>query len=357
LKVVQFTDKLFDEGSMHIADHDLNEKVFIVAEIGVNHEGSLETARMLIEKAVEAGADAVKFQTYLPEEYVTSADKERFARVGRFALSTDEFRQLADQARSLGVIFFSTPLGISSVDALDPFVPFFKISSGDLTYHPMLALAAQKGKPVVLSTGGATVEEIDAAVAVLKEHGPDRPLNEWLLLNQCVACYPAPAEQINLRSMAFLRERYGVLVGYSDHTLSNAMCLAAVALGARWIEKHFTDRKTGRDFHDHALSSEPEEMAQLVRDVRDIEAGLGQGGKFRAPCEETGLPRLRRGIAVRRDMKAGEMITAEDITWLRPQSDFPIGAEDQVIGQTLTQDLPAGYLIQPEHLGTGVNSN
>ncbi len=336
---------------MYIADHNLNEKVFVVAEIGVNHEGSLETASMLVEKAAEAGVDAVKFQTYLPEEYVTAADKERFARVGRFALSTDDFRQLSDLAQSLGVIFFSTPLGISSVDALEPFVPLFKISSGDLTYHPILALAAQKGKPVVLSTGGAAVEEIDAAVAVLKKHGPDRPLSEWLLLNQCVACYPAPADQINLRAMDFLRDRYGVLVGYSDHTLSNAMCLAAVALGARWIEKHFTDRKTGRDFHDHALSSEPEEMAQLVRDIRDIEAGLGQGGKFRAPCEETGLPRLRRGIAVNRDMKAGETITAGDITWLRPESDFPIGSENRVIGRKLAQDVPMGYLLRFEYLG------
>lgn len=336
---------------MYIAEHNLNEKVFIVAEIGVNHEGSLETASMLVKKAAEAGVDAVKFQTYLPEEYVTAADKERFARVGRFALSFDDFRQLSDLAQSLGVIFFSTPLGIPSTDALEPFVPIYKISSGDLTYHPLLIHIAKKGKPVVLSTGGANVEEIDAAVAVLKEHGPDHPLNEWLLLNQCVACYPAPADQINLRAMDFLRERYGVLVGYSDHTLSNAMCLAAVALGARWIEKHFTDRKTGRDFHDHALSSEPEEMAQLVRDIRDIEAGLGQRGKFRAPCEETGLPRLRRGIAVNRDMKAGETITAEDITWLRPESDFPIGAEDRVIGRKLAKDVSMGYLLRFEYLG------
>jgi N,N'-diacetyllegionaminate synthase len=336
---------------MHIVDHDLTERVFIVAEIGVNHEGSLDTARLLVEKAAEAGVDAVKFQTYLPEEYVTAADTQRFARVGRFALSFDEFRQLADFAQSLGVTFFSTPLGTHSVDALEPFVPIYKISSGDLTYYPLLIHIAKKGKPVVLSTGGATVEEIDAAVAVLKQHRPDRPLNDWLLLNQCVACYPAPIDQINLRAMDFLRDRYGVLVGYSDHTLSNAMCLAAVALGARWIEKHFTDRKTGRDFHDHALSSEPGEMAQLVRDIRDIEAGLGPGGKFRAPCEEKGLPRLRRGIAVRRDMRAGETITAEDITWLRPESDFPIGTEDRVIGRKLAKDVPMGYLLRFDDLG------
>ena len=336
---------------MYIAEHNLAEKVLIVAEIGVNHEGSFETARMLVEKAAEAGVDAVKFQTYLPEEYVTAADKERFARVTRFALSFDEFRRLADIATALGLIFFSTPLGLQSADALEAFVPVYKISSGDLTYHRLLAHIAAKGKPVILSTGGATVKEIDAAVEVLRKHGPDRPLSEWLLLNQCVACYPAPAEEVNLRAIPFLRERYGVTVGYSDHTLSNAACIAAVALGARALEKHFTDRKTGRDFHDHALSSEPHEMARLVQDVREVEAALGTGEKRRTPCEEVGLPRLRRGIAVRRDMRAGETLTADDITWLRPQGEFPIGAEEQVIGRTLIRDLPAGHLIRRKDLG------
>ena len=335
---------------MRIADHDLNAKVFIVAEIGVNHEGSFEAAKLLVEKAAEAGVDAVKFQTYLPDEYVTRADRERFERVTRFALSYDQFRQLAEVARSLGLIFFSTPLGAESADALEPFVPVYKISSGDLTYHPLLAHIAAKGKPVALSTGGATVDEIDTAVAVLKEHGSHRPLKEWLLLNQCVACYPAPPEEVNLNAIGFLRERYGVLVGYSDHTLNNAMCLAAVALGARWIEKHFTDRKTDRAFHDHALSAEPGEMAQLVRDIREIEAALGPGGKSRTRCEETTLPRLRRGLAVRRDMRAGETITEDDITWLRPMSEFPVGTEDRVIGRMLAKDVPAGHLIRPDDL-------
>ena len=336
---------------MQIVNHDLTKKVFIVAEIGVNHEGDFDTAKMLVEKAAEAGVDAVKFQTYLAEEYVTAADEARFERVTRFALSFDEFRQLAGVAKSADVIFFSTPLGMQSVDALEPFVPIYKISSGDLTYHPLLKHIAGKGKPVILSTGGATVGEIEAAVDVLKQHGPSRPLREWLLLNQCTACYPAPPEDVNLNAIAFLRERYGVLTGYSDHTLTNAMCLAAVALGARWIEKHFTDKKTDRTFHDHALSAEPHEMAELVRETRNIEAALGGSGKGVTTCEETGLPRLRRGIAVNRDMKTGETITADDITWLRPVTEFPVGAEDQVIGRKLARDLPAWYLIRPDDLG------
>jgi N,N'-diacetyllegionaminate synthase len=335
---------------MIIANHNLDEKVFIVAEIGVNHEGDFDTARMLVEKAAEANVDAVKFQTYLPHEYVSAADVERYARVGRFALSFEEFRGLADLANSLGVIFFSTPLGRESADALEPFVPLYKISSGDLTFHPLLAHVAAKGKPVALSTGGATVDEIDAAVEVLRKHGPDQPLSEWLLLNQCVACYPAPSDQINLKAMAFLRERYGVTVGYSDHTLGSAVCLAAVALGARWIEKHFTDRKTDRTFHDHALSSEPQEMAQLVRDIREIESALGAESKTRTPCEESGLPRLRRGLAVSRDMQAGATITADDLTWLRPETTFPIGSTERVIGHTLKRNLPAGHQVSPEDI-------
>jgi N,N'-diacetyllegionaminate synthase len=335
---------------MIIANHNLDEKVFVVAEIGVNHEGDFDIACTLVEKAAEANVDAVKFQTYLPHEYVTAADAERYARVGRFALSFEEFRKLADLAGSLGVVFFSTPLGVESADALEPFVPLYKISSGDLTFHPLLAHVAAKGKPVALSTGGASVEEIDAAVEVLAKHGPDRPLSEWLLLNQCVACYPAPSEQINLKAMAFLRERYGVTVGYSDHTLGSAVCLAAVALGARWIEKHFTDRKTDRAFHDHALSSEPHEMAQMVRDIREIELALGTGSKRRTACEESGLPRLRRGLAVKHDMMAGATITAEDITWLRPQTAFPLGSAGQVVGHTLKRDLPAGHQVNPDDI-------
>ncbi len=326
------------------------ERTFIVAEIGVNHEGDLETAASLIRHAARAGVDAVKFQAYQINNYISRSQPERYERSQRFQLSYEQFTTLSHVASECGVIFFASAFGLADVDFLSGLAPLLKISSGDLTYHRLLAHAASTGKPIILSTGGATLEELDAAVDVLRANGPKRPLAEWLLLNQCTACYPAPPEEINLRAMNFLSQRYGVSVGYSDHTLGTAACIAAVALGARAIEKHFTDHRADRTFHDHALSSEPAEMAQLVQDIRAVEAALGADVKARTACEESTLPRLRRGLAASRDLPSGHVVDAADLAYLRPAGAFPAGSEQRLIGRKLRRSIAAGYLFTEEDL-------
>jgi N,N'-diacetyllegionaminate synthase len=330
---------------MNLFGKDLDHEVAIVAEVGVNHEGDSGTASVLMRLAADAGADAVKFQSFTPARYASASDPARLERVSGFALDEAAHRKLAAEAVDLGIAFFSTPVSDDVVPLLDELCPAFKIASGDLTFEPVIRAAAATGKPLVLSTGLGTVDEIDQAVGWIRDEVGVSALPEQLVLMQCVSAYPTPIEEANVRAVPFLAERYGLPVGYSNHVIGAEACLAAVALGASVIEVHFTDRKTGRDFRDHELSFEPEDLTALAASILRVKASLGAFEKVRQPSEVEALAAVRKGVVAARDLAAGANLARADLMYARPATEFAASELESLLGRRLTVSIGTGELI------------
>jgi sialic acid synthase SpsE len=329
---------------MKLGGHDTARKVLVVAEIGNNHEGSVETARRLVHAAAACGVDAVKFQTFRTKWFTSDADPGRFERLRRFELSFDDFAALERLARELGVMFVSTPLDLESAKFLEPLVDAFKIASGDNDFWPLLDLVCGSPKPVIVSTGMTSLEQLErtrdfifarkdpAAVAFL----------------HCVSAYPAPPEQSHLAAIPLLKERLRCTIGYSDHTIGIEGGLASVALGARIVEKHFTLDKRFSDFRDHQLSADPDEMTRIVKHIRVVEALLGRAEKRIQPSEGPVESAARRSIAAAAELPKGHRLTVQDLTWLRPRNGLRPGEEGQIVGRMLKRRVAFGEAIRPE---------
>jgi N-acetylneuraminate synthase/N,N'-diacetyllegionaminate synthase len=322
-------------------DHD----VAVVAEVGVNHEGDVDVAARLIEAAAEAGAAAVKFQSYTPERFITSADHERFARVKRFGLDEDAHRRLARVAADNGIAFFSSAITEDWVPLIAELGAAIKIASGDLTFEPVITAAARTGKPVILSTGAGSLDEIDRAVGWVKVAVGAAPMAERLALLHCVSAYPTPIEEANLLSIACLKGRYGLVTGWSNHVVGPEACLTAVALGAAIVEVHVTDRKTGRTFRDHALSFEPRDLAELVQAIGRVRASLGTYDKRLTPSELPVRLAIRKGLVAARDLAAGTVLAAGDLMYARPASEFASDEIASLVGKRLLQPLNRGEVL------------
>lgn len=336
---------------MKIGPHDLDEKCLVVAEIGANHEGDFEKARTLLRMAADAGADAVKFQAYYPKElrFVSpQADPERFQRSSLRALSWTQFHELAAEARRVGVTYLNTCFDLETVKALDGDLCAFKIASGDLTNVPLLRAVRDTGKPVVLSTGMGTEEEVAAALRVLAGGKGIESLRERVALLQCTSGYPTPPDQVHLRVMQGYARRFGLRVGYSDHTFGMLASQTAVAMGACIIEKHFTDVKEGREFRDHQLSADPADMKLLVKSIREIEAMKGREQKSPQPVEAPNLTPMRRSMGVSTALEAGTVLTADVLVALRPATGWPASRPDELVGKRLKRRLDAGELVRAE---------
>jgi N,N'-diacetyllegionaminate synthase len=333
---------------MKIGPHDLDRSVFVIAEVGNNHEGSYARAEEMIGRAKEAGADAVKFQTIVPERLVSVGDGARIAQLARFQFSYAQFEGLAATARRAGIIFLSTPFDIESVAALDPLVPAFKVASGDNDFFPLLTAVALTGKPILLSTGLADLAGIAVSKTFIESTWQREGRQGALALLHCVVSYPTLAEDANLLAIRDLAT-LGCRVGYSDHTIGIDAAILSVALGARVIEKHFTLDKNQSDFHDHKLSADPADLAELVRRVRETEILLGAGNKTVRPCENAVRERVRRGIVASRDLASGTVLAPADLSWVRPRSGLAPGQEDRLIGKRLVVAVPFGAPILPEH--------
>lgn len=332
--------------------------VFVIAEAGVNHNGSLEMAQRLVDAARDAGADAVKFQTFKAEQVVTAAapkaayqvkatggHESQLEMIRGFELSFEAFRILAGHCRERGIMFLSTPFDAESADFLDDIgVPGFKIASGEITNLPFLSHVAAKGKPVIVSTGMATLAEVALAVRCFEASG-----NRELALLHCVSNYPAAAADANLRAMTTLAATFHVPVGYSDHTLGLEVALAAVAVGARIVEKHFTlDRSLPGP--DHRASLTPDELKALMRGIRNVEASLGDGVKEPRPSELPIADVARRSLVAACDIRCGTTITAKALATLRPGTGLPPTMWDAVVGRTARVDIPAGAILSLEML-------
>lgn len=336
-----------DVGGRRVGD---GAKVFIVAELSGNHNQSPEVAVRTLEAMHEAGADAVKVQTFHPWDMTLDLDDPAFqARAGTLwegrklyslyeegAMPWDWVPRLKQVAEDLGMIFFSSPFSVEAVDFLDDLgVPAYKIASPEITHIPLIEHACSKGKPVILSTGIATLAAIDEAVDCCRKTG-----NEQIALLKCTTAYPAPVDQINLRTIPGLRERFGVVVGLSDHTLGITVPTGAAAVGAAIIEKHFVlDRSAGG--LDAAFSLEPPEFAEMVRAVRDVERALGDP-EYAPSKESLASARSARSLFAVRDIAAGELLSKENVAALRPNYGMHPRHMSEILGRRARTSLPRG---------------
>lgn len=325
-------------------------RTLVIAEVGNNHEGDMGVARELVDRAAETGADAVKFQTFIAEKFSSQADAARFARLRKFQLSFDEFAELAERARAKGLMFFSTPLDLDSARFLATIVDALKIASGDNTFWPLIECCAESGKPMIISTGISGQAEIQEAVDRVSAVWSAKRHDGDLALLHCVVSYPAPPEQANLGAIRSLTAAFpGQTIGYSDHTMGLDAAVAAVAMGARIVEKHFTLANDYSDFRDHQLSANPEDMARLVQRIRAVDAMAGDGVLGCLACEQDLVTPVRRSIAAGRDLPAGHVIAAGDIVWIRPGGGFAPGREADILARKLAQAVAGGEIFLPEH--------
>ena len=329
--------------------------VFIIAEAGVNHNGSLKLAQKMIFKAGEAGADAIKFQTFKSERLVsTFAEKAAYQikntgninesqleMVKKLELSFDDFRELQDFSKEKDIQFLSTPFDLESIDFLNQLdMPFWKLPSGEVTNYPYLVKIAQTHKNIVMSTGMCTLDEIDEALAVLRENGAGK-----ISLLHCNTEYPTPMEDVNLKAMSTLKKTFDTPIGYSDHTKGIEVPIAAVAMGATIIEKHFTlDRNM--EGPDHKASLEPSELKAMVQAIRNIEKAIGTGDKKPTRSEIKNMAIARKSIVASQPIKKGEVFTEQNITTKRPGTGISAMRWRQVLGQKATRDFAEDELIE-----------
>lgn len=300
-------------------------RVYIIAEAGVNHNGDVDIAKELIRKAKEAGADAVKFQTFIADELAAPdartaeyqakniGAESQLEMLRKLEFNFQTFAELKEYSGKIGIDFLSTPFDLKSIDFLTKLeLPFIKIPSGEITDKPYLVKIANTGLPVIISTGMSTMEEIREALQIFNLY----PKNKLTLLH-CTTEYPAPFSEINLRAMVKLKEAFGYPVGYSDHTTGIEVSIAAAALGAEVIEKHFTLDKTMKG-PDHKASVEPQELQELVNAVRNIEKAMGDGEKTPSVSEHKNRNLVRKSIVASRDIVEGELFTEDNLGVKRP---------------------------------------
>ena len=328
-------------------------RVYIIAEAGVNHNGSFELACKLVDAAKAAGVDCVKFQTFKSENLVShTAQKAEYQKAAtgdssqqdmlkKLELSYDEFIALKEYCDKVGVTFLSTPFDFDSIDFLNSIdIPFWKIPSGEVTNLPYLIALSKTGKPVVMSTGMCDMYEIEAAIKVLRDNG-----TKDIKLLHCNTEYPTPFEDVNLKAMDTMKEAFGLEVGYSDHTKGIEVPIAAAALGATIIEKHFTlDRNM--EGPDHKASLEPDELAAMVSGIRHIQMALGTGDKTPSPSEKKNITVARKSIVARKQIKAGEVFTEENITVKRPGTGISPMKWFDILGTEAIRDFAEDELIK-----------
>ena len=326
----------------------------IIAEAGVNHNGDIEIAKKLIKVAAESGADAVKFQTFKAELSLSRfAEKAAYQKASTnpgetqlemsksFELPFDAFAVLRQYCDTLGIEFMSTPGDFDSIEfLLGQGMKHWKVSSAEITNLPFLTKMGSLKKPIIMSTGMCTMPEIEQAIQILKGNG-----TKDLTVLHCTTEYPAPFQDVNLRAMQTIRDAFGVNVGYSDHTKGIEVPVAAVALGATVIEKHFTLDNT-MEGPDHSASLEPDELKDMVSAIRNIEQALGNGQKQPAASEIKNINIARKSIVAQRDIKAGEILTVDNLAVKRPGDGINPMKWFEVLGQTAKRDFVADELIE-----------
>lgn len=329
-------------------------KVLVIAEAGVNHNGSLALAKELVDKAKECGADIVKFQTAKLDSLLskfaqmaeyqkenTGMEESQKDMLRKLLLTYDDFKVLSGYCKEVGIKFLSTPFDLESIEFLDSLdIDIWKIPSGEITNYPYLVAIAKTKKPIILSTGMCLMEEIEAALAVLTKNGA-----KDITILHCTTEYPAPYEEVNLNAMSTIRDTFGFPVGYSDHTQGIEVPIAAVAMGAVVIEKHFTlDRNM--EGPDHKASLEPKDLKSMVDSIRKIELSLGDGVKQPTESEKKNICVARKSIVAKRTIIKGETFTEENLTTKRPGNGISPMKWLDVLGTTAIRDFEEDELIE-----------
>ena len=328
-------------------------RVLIIAEAGVNHNGDIDIAKKLINEAKQCGADIVKFQTFNPKRLASKQarmadyqkenlgiEESQEEMLSKLTLKQDDYIELSHYCKEVGIKFLSTPFEIESIYFLDKLQSIWKIPSGEITNYPYLLEIASTGKDIILSTGMSTLKEVDEAVEVLKFNGAGK-----ITLLHCTTNYPTPMKDVNLRAMLTLKEHCGLSVGYSDHTKGIEVPLAAVALGAEVIEKHFTLNRH-MEGPDHKASLEPDELKAMVEGIRKVEEALGTGIKSPSESEKSNIPIVRKSIIANRNIQAGETLTADNITTKRPGTGISPMKWNEVLGTKAIRDFEEDELIE-----------
>lgn len=335
-----------------------SQPTFIIAEAGVNHNGDIDLAMKLIDAAAEAGADCVKFQTFNAERLVTlSAPKAAYQKITndaatqyemlkRLELPAEAYPLLKQRAEKNGLVFLSTPFDETAADFLESLgIPGFKVSSSDLTNTPFLGYLARKGLPIILSTGMSDIEEIEEAVNAINDNG-----NKQIILLQCTSDYPASPENVNLIVIETLAKRFGLLVGFSDHTVGSLAASLAVALGASVLEKHFTMDKNF-DGPDHKASAEPHEFSEMVSMVRLSEKLLGSSEKKITESEKDIVNLVRKSVVAKVPILTGTIIDSDMLTIKRPGIGIPPAGLKNIVGKMAKRDIATDDVIRPDDFG------
>ena len=335
---------------MKIAGYDTQAFPLLIAEIGNNHEGSYEVACELVKRAAESGAGAVKFQAFRSDYYVSRSDLARHARLKSFELSLDQFIKLGELARKNGLLFIVTPFDLEIARSLGQVVDSFKIASGDNDFLPLIDEVCKIEKPLIISTGLLDLKGVERLVKHVR-HRREHLVNstEFAILH-CGCAYPVPSNEANLLAIPSMQYRLSCEVGYSDHTVGVEAAIAAVALGATIIEKHFTLSKTYSDFRDHQLSADPIELKQISESIKRVAAMRGIGEKSIMPSEGENLAAVRRSIVAAKDLKEGHKIKDSDLTWIRISRGIAPGREAEIVGRDLLKDKTFGETIEFQDL-------
>ena len=329
-------------------------KVFVIAEAGVNHNGSIEVAKELVDVAARAGADAVKFQTFKAENLVcknaekanyqmetTDTSESQFEMLKKLELTLDMHQQLITYCKQKNIMFLSTPFDIDSLYFLvDLGVEIIKIPSGEITNYPLLREVGKTGKEVIISSGMSTLDEVREALDILKEFGSKR-----ITVLHCNTEYPTPYEDVNLNAMVTMREKLNINVGYSDHTSGIEIPIAATALGASVIEKHFTLDKL-MEGPDHKASLEPMELEKMIASIRIVEKAMGNGVKEPSDSESKNINIVRKSIVAKHNIPSGNVFTEENLTTKRPGTGISPMRWNEVIGKVASRDIMEDELIE-----------
>lgn len=316
--------------------------VYLIAEIGGNHEGDFEYAKRLTKLAAESGVDAIKFQIYTGDSLVNPKyDPDRYKHFKKFELTKTQYIELAELCNKLDVTFMASVWDVEAFDYIDAYMPIYKIGSGDMTAYNLIHKMVLTGKPIILSTGLATLREVINVVSFIEGIDSEYIKNKKLSLLQCTSMYPIPDTDANLNVLKTYMERFRIPIGYSDHTIGMEAIETAVAMGAKVIEMHFTDKRKGKTFRDHKVSLTKDEVINLINKINKIKRLQGSYEKQPTSLEiESGhLRSFRRGVFARTDLKQGHIITSKDLITLRPC--IGVGADDyyNLIGKKITRKI------------------
>ncbi len=327
-------------------------KTFIIAEIGNNHEGSLNQAKKLILAAKKCGVDAVKFQTYIPELFILPKAKKNYEKLKKFQLTHNQFKLLAKFCKKKNIIFFSTPLDEISADYLNHFQKFFKISSADNNYFSFIKKLANYNKTLIISTGFSDLKLIEKVRNIVLSSWKKLKKNKKkLVLMHCVSSYPVNYEEANLQAIKVLKKKFkDCVIGYSDHTIGITASIVAVALGAKFIEKHFTIDKNYSNFRDHKLSADPREMTELVSSIERIEKIMGTGKKVLQKSEKFEIGSVRRKAVAKMRILKGEKISHDNIKWVRSELGLENCYEKKLLGKTSKINISKDDIILRKNL-------